>query len=96
MLKVVCFGEAFIDLLSNSIEPPVSANNNESFKKFPGGAPANVAVVVSKLGGTSYFVGKLATFITFLSLLSHFYHDKLRFMSYFWIELTSCCSPVSV
>ena len=60
MLKVVCFGEAFIDLLSNSIEPPVSANNNESFKKFPGGAPANVAVVVSKLGGTSYFVGKLA------------------------------------
>ncbi|CAI0451525.1 unnamed protein product [Linum tenue] len=30
-----------------------------AFKKAPGGAPANVAVGIARLGGTSAFVGKV-------------------------------------
>lgn len=50
MNKVICFGEALIDMLS------VEA---ETFKQFPGGAPANAAVAVAKMGGDSIFSGML-------------------------------------
>jgi fructokinase len=30
-----------------------------AFKKAPGGAPANVAVGISRLGGSSAFIGKV-------------------------------------
>ena len=61
MNRVVCFGEAFVDLLSSRIDSSKSPNNqSEGIIKSPGGAPANVAVAVSRLGGSSYFVGKLS------------------------------------
>jgi fructokinase len=37
----------------------VSLAESGGFVKAPGGAPANVACAVSKLGGSSAFVGKV-------------------------------------
>jgi fructokinase len=54
--KLIAFGEALIDFLSNQTDP---SNINESFTKYPGGAPANVAVAAAKLGVNSHFVGQV-------------------------------------
>jgi fructokinase len=53
---VVCFGEALIDFLA---QPPLSASAPRQFAAFAGGAPANVAVAVARLGGAARFVGML-------------------------------------
>lgn len=37
----------------------VSLAEAPAFKKAPGGAPANVAVCISRLGGSSAFIGKV-------------------------------------
>lgn len=58
MNKVICFGEALIDMLSNRIGG-ADPDGPETFTKYPGGAPANVAVAVAKLGGNAYFSGKV-------------------------------------
>ncbi|XP_051121711.1 probable fructokinase-7 [Andrographis paniculata] len=54
---VVCFGELLIDFVPNVAG--VSLAEAPGFKKAPGGAPANVAVAISRLGGSSAFVGKV-------------------------------------
>lgn len=54
--RIVCFGEALIDFLA---QPPTSAQAPRAFLQFAGGAPANVAVAVSRLGGDTQFVGML-------------------------------------
>ena len=62
MFKVVSFGETLVDLLSNNISGKVDKKQYdtlESFTKFPGGAPANVAAAVSRLGGYAFFAGML-------------------------------------
>ncbi|KAF5184527.1 5-dehydro-2-deoxygluconokinase [Thalictrum thalictroides] len=54
---VVCFGEMLIDFV-----PTVSGlalAEAPAFKKAPGGAPANVAVGIARLGGSSAFIGKV-------------------------------------
>ncbi|XP_047316339.1 probable fructokinase-6, chloroplastic [Impatiens glandulifera] len=54
---VVCFGEMLIDFV-----PTISGfslADAPAFKKAPGGAPANVAVGISRLGGSSAFIGKV-------------------------------------
>ena len=56
-MQVLCMGEALIDMLSTKEQDATGAT--ESFKKFAGGAPANVAVAVAKLGGNSGLFGKL-------------------------------------
>lgn len=56
-MQVLCMGEALIDMLSTKELDATGAT--ESFKKFAGGAPANVAVAVAKLGGNSGLFGKL-------------------------------------
>jgi fructokinase len=53
---VVCFGEALIDLLAR---PPPAAGAPREFTEYAGGAPANVAVAIARLGGRSRFVGML-------------------------------------
>jgi len=62
-MKVVCFGEALVDMLSNKIADAgsslIEGSAVESFSKFAGGAPANVAVAIAKLSGKSYFSGML-------------------------------------
>jgi fructokinase len=53
MGPIVCFGEALIDFLGQpSTAPP-------QFTQYAGGAPANVAVAVARLGGSAAFVGML-------------------------------------
>ncbi len=53
MGEIACFGEALIDLLGQpSTEAP-------RFTQYAGGAPANVAVAVARLGGSAAFVGML-------------------------------------
>ncbi|OCL27995.1 fructokinase [Orenia metallireducens] len=52
MKGIITLGEALIDFI------PLD-ENNMSFKKNPGGAPANVAVGLSKLGAKATFVGKV-------------------------------------
>ncbi|HBK44864.1 MAG TPA: carbohydrate kinase [Xanthomonadaceae bacterium] len=53
--KIVCFGEALIDMLA----APAEAEAPRAFLQHAGGAPANVAVAVARLGGQSHFVGML-------------------------------------
>ncbi|OMH25782.1 carbohydrate kinase [Motiliproteus sp. MSK22-1] len=60
MLKVISFGEALVDMLSNRISSSED-DSLESFTKYPGGAPANVAAAIAKLGGESYMAGKIGT-----------------------------------
>ncbi|XP_052180004.1 probable fructokinase-7 [Diospyros lotus] len=54
---VVCFGEMLIDFVPTV--SGVSLAEAPDFKKAPGGAPANVAVGVARLGGSSAFIGKV-------------------------------------
>lgn len=60
MLKIVSFGEVLVDMLSDKLSG-CDDESDEKFTKFPGGAPANVAAAVAKLGGNSYFSGKLSS-----------------------------------
>ncbi|KAK1323448.1 Fructokinase-2 [Acorus calamus] len=53
---VVSFGEMLIDFVPDVAG--VSLAESMGFLKAPGGAPANVAVAITKLGGRSAFVGK--------------------------------------
>ncbi|MDX1654395.1 MAG: PfkB family carbohydrate kinase, partial [Candidatus Competibacteraceae bacterium] len=57
MKKVICFGEALIDFVPTVNGLPLA--EVEQFRRAPGGAPANVAVAVAKLGGESHFAGKV-------------------------------------
>jgi fructokinase len=57
MADVVCLGELLIDFVptvtgTSLIEAP-------AFKKAPGGAPANVAVGLARLGTPAAFMGKV-------------------------------------
>lgn len=54
---IVCLGELLIDFVPESNGLPLS--EVESFRKAAGGAPANVAAAVAKLGGRSRFIGKI-------------------------------------
>src|SRR5580765_3277852 len=52
--RIACFGEALIDFLA---KPADGADAPRAFHQFAGGAPANVAVAVARLGGDAQFVG---------------------------------------
>lgn len=54
---IVSFGEMLIDFVPTV--SGVSLAEAPGFVKAPGGAPANVAIAVSRLGGKAAFVGKL-------------------------------------
>ncbi|GLT34583.1 hypothetical protein SLA2020_090910 [Shorea laevis] len=54
---IVSFGEMLIDFVPTV--SGVSLAEAPGFVKAPGGAPANVAIAVTRLGGRSAFVGKL-------------------------------------
>jgi fructokinase len=57
MPDVICLGEALIDFIP--LEKGVSLMEVSGFRKAPGGAPANVAAGLSKLGNPSAFLGKV-------------------------------------
>lgn len=58
MNRIVCFGEALIDFLNTDKreEAPLTL---DQFTQFPGGAPANVAVAIARLGGDVRFAGQV-------------------------------------
>lgn len=62
---IVCFGEMLIDFVPDV--SGVSLAESTGFLKAPGGAPANVACAITKLGGSSAFVGKVHPLPPFLS-----------------------------
>ena len=64
--EVVCLGEALIDLVS--LRKGVGLDQAPGFRKAAGGAPANVAVGVSRLGRRAAFLGAVGDdpFGTFL------------------------------
>ncbi len=55
--KAICLGELLIDFVSTV--NGVTLRDAPGFEKAPGGAPANVAVGLSKLGIETYFTGKI-------------------------------------
>lgn len=72
--SVVCFGEALIDFISRSHLQSDGLSIPE-FAQYPGGAPANAAVAIAKLGGNARFVGQVGqdTFGIFLQqALQHY------------------------
>jgi fructokinase len=52
--SIVCFGEALIDFLA---DPALDSHGARVFHQHAGGAPANVAAAVARLGGAAEFVG---------------------------------------
>lgn len=57
MPDIVCLGEALIDFVS--LESGVSLIETPGFEKAAGGAPANVAVGLARLGVSAGFIGKV-------------------------------------
>ena len=70
MERIVCFGEALIDF---SPAPGLQPDQPRMFVQHAGGAPANVAVAVARLGGQSEFVGMLGA-----DMFGDFLLDSLR------------------
>jgi fructokinase len=58
MKPVICFGEILIDFLNTSKEYDGQLELR-NYRQYPGGAPANVAVAVAKLGGNALFAGHI-------------------------------------
>lgn len=54
---VVAFGEMLIDFVPDVAG--ISLAESPGFIKAPGGAPANVACAITRLGGSSAFIGKV-------------------------------------
>jgi fructokinase len=54
---VVCLGELLIDFVPE--QNGLALKDVGSFRRAAGGAPANVAAAVAKLGGTARFIGKI-------------------------------------
>ncbi|GLR70409.1 carbohydrate kinase family protein [Agaribacter marinus] len=73
MKKLVCFGEALIDFLHAEQEMH-GGLNIPIFKQFPGGAPANAAVAVAKLGGNAFFAGQVGD-----DTFGHFLRNALAY-----------------
>ncbi|PEZ07535.1 carbohydrate kinase [Bacillus sp. AFS018417] len=57
MKQVFCIGELLIDFVCR--DPNVSLMNGIRFEKKAGGAPANVAAAITKLGGKAAFMGQV-------------------------------------
>ena len=72
MKRVLCFGEALIDFLNTGQQHEGDLSLN-AFTQYPGGAPANAAVAVAKLGGDAAFAGQVGD-----DQFGHFLIDALR------------------
>jgi fructokinase len=57
MPEIICLGELLIDMVSSQLDAKLS--ESPGFVRAPGGAPANVAVGISRLGGASGFIGSV-------------------------------------
>jgi sugar/nucleoside kinase (ribokinase family) len=70
MNRIVCFGEALIDFLAM---PPGDPRQPRAFLQHAGGAPANVAVALARLGSHAEFVGMLG-----MDMFGDFLLESLR------------------
>ena len=68
MRPILCFGEALIDFLAAP-----EGGQGRVFRQFAGGAPANAAVAIARLGGDCEFVGMLGR-----DMFGDFLLDSLR------------------
>ncbi len=59
MNKILCAGEALIDMICTDKGKPLS--DGENFLKKPGGAPTNVAAAIAALGGQVELAAKVGT-----------------------------------
>ncbi len=59
MGKILCIGEALIDMICTDTGKPLS--DGENFLKKPGGAPTNVAAAIAALGGDVELAAKVGT-----------------------------------
>jgi fructokinase len=57
MTMIYCVGELLIDMFC--LDRDTALKDGVQFQKMPGGAPANVAVTISKLGGRAAFAGSV-------------------------------------
>ncbi len=57
--SVCCIGELLIDMYCTDVD--VALKDGQNFKKMAGGAPANVAATVARLGGKAFFAGKVGS-----------------------------------
>lgn len=71
MKKIVCVGELLIDMLPS--ESNTKLEHVTSFIKKPGGAPANVAVAIKRLGGHSQVVSQVGD-----DAFGHFLIDTIK------------------
>jgi len=58
MPDIICLGEVIVDLVA--MDRDTGLKDTRGFFKFPGGATANVAVGISRLGGKSGFLGAVS------------------------------------
>jgi fructokinase len=70
--SVLCFGEALVDIFTTGhhCEGKLSLPN---YRQYPGGAPANAAVAVARLGGRAKFIGQVGA-----DPFGHFLIDALN------------------
>ena len=82
MKPVICFGEALIDFLNTGSQEDGCLTLN-NYRQYPGGAPANAAVAVSRLGGKAFFAGQVGddAFGDFLINALHTYQVDTQFVS---------------
>ena len=81
MKSVLCFGEALIDFLNTSVESDGELSL-KTYCQYPGGAPANAAVAVAKLGGKALFAGQVGkdVFGDFLEISLQKYNVNTQFL----------------
>lgn len=71
MKPVVCIGELLIDFICTDIDTDLKTGHH--FIKKSGGAPANVAAAIAKLGGESCFAGKVGN-----DSFGHYLEEELK------------------
>src|ERR1043165_5034743 len=59
MKKILCIGEALIDMICT--DKGSSLSDGQHFLKKPGGAPTNVAAAIAALGGQVELAAKVGT-----------------------------------
>lgn len=80
-MKVICLGEVLIDFVCS--EKGCDLSQGKQFVKLPGGAPANVAACIARLGGDAEFIGAVGNdaFGQFLTRNLAEYHVGINHVS---------------
>jgi fructokinase len=76
MSYVACVGEVLVDFIAQSQLPDVGAS--EVFRRAAGGAVANVAVGIARLGGDAHFIGSISADAFGRFLLRTLAHERVN------------------